>query len=336
MSKRKKRFKLTLPGILFLSAIGVLVIAMIAVIIALAGNCSNKEQTRDASAASPAASELPEETASSQETANIDVDLPEDTDAPQPQALTTPDPDSHAPAPIEPVGSDPQDTAGTVVIAPTPETKVTPTPKATEKPSPTIKVYVKPSNAQKKAAKNGHVSKDKVNMRRGPGTDYSIIKKEIKKNTNVTLYELQNGWWFVKCDGIYGYIRKDMIKTGKAATPKPTATPKATPKTTPTPKGTATPKATVTPKPTATPKDDRTPGPDDKTGTIRTASVAALRESPSTKSRVLRELKNGEEVTVFYKCTGDDGKEWYYVQYGSKKGFVAKRLVKAPDGVPVK
>lgn len=336
MSTRKKRLKLTLPGILFLSAIGVLAIAVIAIIIALAGNCSKKEPTRDASAASPAASEMPAGTASAQETADIDVDLPEDTDAPQPQALTTPDPDSQMPAPIDdPVSSDPEDTAGTVVIAPTPETKVTPTPKVTEKPSPTIKIYVKPSSAQKKAAKAGHVSKDKVNMRRGPGTDYSIIKKEIKKNTNVTLYELQNGWWFVKCDGIYGYIRKDMVKTGKAATPKPTATPKVTPKTTPTPKGTATPKGTVTPKPTPTPKDDRTPGPDDKIGHIRTASVAALRESPSTKSKVLRELKNGEEVTVFYKCTGD-GMEWYYVQYGSRKGFVAKRLVKAPDGVPVK
>ena len=38
-----------------------------------------------------------------------------------------------------------------------------------------------------------------MNLRAGPGTKYKTVGNKIEKNTAVTLYELQDGWWFLKC-----------------------------------------------------------------------------------------------------------------------------------------
>lgn len=280
MSKRK--LKLSVSGILFLIAIVLLLGAMIAVVVVLTSNCSANDPDRNASVPSAVPSSVPTE----------EVAAP--SDAPEVTAAPTSTPDL---APIDTAAA--TATSDSIIIAPTPASSASPTSSA--------KIYTKPSSAQKKAAKKGYVYKDKVNMRKGPGTNYDIVKKEIAKNTAVTLYEQQGDWWFLKCGNNYGYIRKDMIKTGAAPTVKPTEKPKSTP----------------------------TPPPGTFIGTVRTNSVVAFRESPSTVgSKVIRELKNNDKVIVYYKTIGNGNKEWYYCEYGGKKGYIWASFLKVPSGVP--
>lgn len=280
MSKRK--LKLSVSGILFLIAIVLLLGAMIAVIVVLTSNCAANKPDRNASVPSAAPSAVATETVASPTAEPVATAVP--TDVP---ALN----------PIEPTATETSE----VIIAPTPASAAT--------PSASAKIYTKPSSAQKKAAKSGYIYKDKVNMRKGPGTNYDLIKKDIAKNTSVTLYEQQGDWWFLKCGSHYGYIRKDMIKTGSAPTPKATA------------------------KPTA--KSTATPPPGTFIGTVRTNSVVAFRESPSTVgSKVIRELKNGDKVIVFYKTIGNGNKEWYYCEHNGKKGYIWASFLSVPKGVP--
>ena len=156
---------------------------------------------------------------------------------------------------------------------------------------------VAPNREQKKNAKDGYVKKDGVNMRSGPGTSYAIVGEKIDQNTAVTLYELEDGWWFLKCGSEYGYIRADLVAQGKV------------------------PEATPTPLEGAI------------EGTIRVQTIAALREEPDTEARCLKELSNDDKVTVYYKTTGSDGKTWYYVAYGSVKGYIRANLVKVSGNV---
>ena len=178
------------------------------------------------------------------------------------------------------------------------------TPAGTATPAPTATVYTSPTSTMKKNAKNGYVNKDKVNLRSGPGTNYKTVGKKIDQNTAVTLYVLQDGWWFLKCGSYYGYVKADYVSQGK-------------------------------PKATANPDGDEGDG---KTfaGTVNTRSKAALRKSADKDSKCLKELGNGTKVTVYYKTKGKDGKSWYYVAVGKTKGYIKADLVKVSGKVPTK
>ena len=298
MAKKKWKFKLTPAGILFLAAIGVLIIALIAVIAVLGSSCKGDSATRGATAsASPSAA------------VNIpDLPVVNDTAAPSDEPVTptdTPEPDT---TPANITGLDPITTPETAVTSPDAMPTVgitTPQPQnTTPTPTATTTVYKSPTSKQKKAAKDGYIYKDDVNMRKGPGKNYELVKKDLAKNTTVTLYELQDGWWFLKCGSSYGYIKKDFIKEGKpAATPKPTATSKAN---------------------------------STYDGTIKTNSVAALRKSADKSSTCIKELSNGDKVTVHYKTKGKDGNTWYYVTAGKNKGYVISSLLSTSSKVPTK
>ena len=279
---KKLKFKLTPAGILFLIAIGVFAIALIAVIVVLSSTCGAERDARSAittvepSEQPSATPEQTEEPSTEPTTAPTDIEGLE--------GITTPDSGTAAPTP---------DTSGGNVVVTTPNIETTTAPNATPK------IYTSPTSAQKKAAKDGYVAKDKVKMRKGPATSYDVVKKDIAKNTSVTLYELQDGWWFLKCGNSYGYIRKDMIKEGKvAATAKPE-------------EGTYE-------------------------GTIKTNSVAALRKEASKTSKTLKELKNGDKVTVYYKKKDSSGNTWYYVMSGKTKGYVYSSLISTSSKVPTK
>ncbi len=172
---------------------------------------------------------------------------------------------------------------------------------ATASPAPTLIIYTTPTSAQKKNAKNGYVNRDQVNMRTGPGTKYKTVGKKIELNSTAILYELQDGWWFLKCNNKYGYVKAEYVSQGK---PKATAQPDS----------------------------------DGKTfaGTVAVQSKAALRKSADPDAKCLKELSNGAKVTVYYKTKGKDGRMWYYVTYGKTKGYIRSDLVKVTGKVPTK
>ena len=174
------------------------------------------------------------------------------------------------------------------------------TPPSTATPAPTAVIYTTPTSAQKKNAKNGYVNRDKVNLRAGPGTKYKTVGNKIEKNTAVTLYELQDGWWFLKCGNHYGYVKADYVSQGK-------------------------------PKATAAAGDGKS-----FEGTVSTKSKAALRKEADKESKCLKELANGDEITVYYKTKGKDGETWYYVAAGKTKGYIRSNLVKVNGKGPSK
>ena len=181
------------------------------------------------------------------------------------------------------------------------EPGVTPAPGVTASPAPTLVIYTTPTAAQKKNAKNGYINKDQVNMRSGPGTKYKTVGNKLSVNTTVILYELQEGWWFLKAGNKYGYVKADYVSQGK---PKATAQPDTENKT--------------------------------FDGVVTVQTKAALRKSADPDSKCLKELSDGTKVTVYYKTKGQDGHMWYYVTVGKTKGYIRTDLVKVTGKVPTK
>lgn len=194
-------------------------------------------------------------------------------------------------------GEDPNDPTADPGAEPTAEA-VTPSP------APTTIVYTKPTTAHKKNAKHGYVNRDKVNMRSGPGTQYKTVGTKIDQYSTALLYELQDGWWFLKCNNKYGYVKADYISQGK---------PKATPQ----------------------PQGEEGDG-NSFSGEVRVQTKAALRKSADPESKCLKELSAGAKVTVYYKTKGQDGHMWYYVASGKTKGYIRVDLVKVVGKVPTK
>ena len=169
-------------------------------------------------------------------------------------------------------------------------------PEVTASPAATMIIYTTPTAAQKRNAKSGYVNKDKVNMRTGPGTKYKTVGNKLEQNAVVTMYELQEGWWFLKCGNHYGYVKADYISQGK---------------------------------PKATAEDEKT-----FAGVVDVQTKAALRKSADPESKCLKELSDGAKVTVYYKTKGKDGHIWYYVASGKTKGYIRSDLLKVTGKVP--
>lgn len=272
----KKKIKPTPAGILFLAAIAVLVIALITVAIVLISNCNksgNKGNKPNVSpSASVEASAVPTLKPTDIPTADPSLNPINPNETPDPNA--TPDPNSSA-GPV--INTPPSDTAN---------------PSATA-----LGYYTEPTSSMKKKAQDGYVSHDKVNMRKGPGTKYDKVKSEITKGTKLTLYVEQDGWWFVKCDGKYGYIKKDYVSKGTYS-------------------GT---------------KDGEVSG----TVNVSASSKIALRKEADKNSQCIKEYDRGEAVTIYYKSK--DGKWYYVkVNSDGKKGWMYAEYVKANGKVGTK
>lgn len=287
MAKRFK-FKPTPAGILFLSAIAVLLIAIIILTIVGVSRCKkNNGRSIDPNTASeePAESTVPEESlepvATPEESLNPIESLDPNTTT-DPNATVNPNetPESGGPGPI-------------VINTPSAAGQTSASPGTSASPSPSPSYYTSPTSAMKKNAKKGYVSGDNVNMRKGPGTKYDIVKSKIAKNTAVTLYTEQEGWWFLKCGDKYGYIKKDYVKTGSA----PTAASE----------GAATGKVA--------------------------ASKIALRKGPGESYECIKEYNSGEQVTISWYEKDKNGKKWYYVKTSDgKKGYMFAEYVKVTNG----
>ena len=64
------------------------------------------------------------------------------------------------------------------------------------------------------SSKTYYVNCDKLYVRSGPGTGYSIVKT-LKRNDTVSKLGHKEGWWHVKYSGGTGYVYKTYLSTSK-------------------------------------------------------------------------------------------------------------------------
>jgi SpoIID/LytB domain protein len=163
---------------------------------------------------SPEATEIPDPSPSETPEAS---DTPEPSPSDTPEASQTPDPSpSETPEATETPEPSPSETP-----------EPTPTPTATPAPTPTGP-YTEPTEEMIKKAKKGVLVSSGVNMRKGPGTGYDKVATGLKSGTELTVYLLDNGWYFLKVNSTkkYGYISKEFVELyDDDATPKPTKKP---------------------------------------------------------------------------------------------------------------
>ena len=301
MAKQFK-FKPTPAGILFLSAIGVLLIAIIILTIVGISSCNKKNPTdvpEKVANGTPEESLEPELSFVPITTPNENTPDPNNTDDPD----MTSSPDGTASAGTTPGAvsvTTPEGGNPNPIIVSTPSQSTgTASPASSSSPSPSY--YKKPTTTMKNHAQKGYVKATDVNMRDKPNAKTGkIVKSKIAKNTAVTLYVEQEGWWFLKCGDKYGYIKKDYIAKGTA--PK-------------------------TASPTKLPINDG-----EARGKV-SASKIALRKSPDESSECIKEYYSGEQLIVYFYVHDSAGRKWYSVKTSDgKKGYMFASYVKITEG----
>ncbi|MGN8749969.1 SH3 domain-containing protein [Oscillospiraceae bacterium HCP3S3_D12] len=172
--------------------------------------------------------------------------------------------------------------------------KVTGTSSATPTPTPTQA----PSNDGTVQAK---LTAD-VNLRRGAGTNYGVIKV-IGTGTTVTVTDTSNSQWYkVKLsDGTEGYLFSEYLKvtSGNIDSAKPSATP--------------------------TP----TPAPSNGTVQAKTTSDLNVRKGPGTSYGIIKVIDMNVTVTV----TEATSSSWYKVKLSDgTEGYLAAQYLKITSG----
>ena len=172
--------------------------------------------------------------------------------------------------------------------------KVTGTSSATPTPTPTQA----PSNDGTVQAK---LTAD-VNLRRGAGTNYGVIKV-IGTGTTVTVTDASNSQWYkVKLsDGTEGYLFSEYLKvtSGNIDSAKPSATP--------------------------TP----TPAPSNGTVQAKTTSDLNVRKGPGTSYGIVKVIDMNVNVTV----TEATNSSWYKVKLSDgTEGYLAAQYLKITSG----
>ena len=176
--------------------------------------------------------------------------------------------------------------------------KVTGTSSATPTPAPTAAPTQAPSNDGTVQAK---LTAD-VNLRRGAGTNYGVIKV-IGTGTTVTVTDASNSQWYkVKLsDGTEGYLFSEYLKvtSGNIDSAKPSATP--------------------------TP----TPAPNNGTVQAKTTSDLNVRKGPGTSYGIVKVIDMNVTVTV----TEATNSSWYKVKLSDgTEGYLAAQYLKITSG----
>ncbi len=79
-----------------------------------------------------------------------------------------------------------------------------------------------PEKPDESKAKTAYVSAGTVNMRKGPGTSYGVIKV-LKKGDEITCYQLTGDWYSIKAGSDTGYISAKYVTTTKPEASAPAA-----------------------------------------------------------------------------------------------------------------
>ena len=183
-----------------------------------------------------------------------------------------------------------------------PDSGATPSPSASPVPSPTPEGSAAPG-----VIAYGQVTGQGVNFRTGPSTLYESLCK-LDRNTPLSIYGQENGWYRAQANGQNGYIIGSYVRiTGYPAYVPEVETPlyPSLPLSTPSPSA----------QPTATP-DVSSGYTAVETGLLNAGGVN-FRKGPDTSFASYGKLDKNTGVFVL----GRDG-DWYYVQIGQTKGYV--------------
>ena len=183
-----------------------------------------------------------------------------------------------------------------------PNSGATPSPSASPVPSPTPEGSAAPG-----VIAYGQVTGQGVNFRTGPSTLYESLCK-LDRNTPLSIYGQENGWYRAQANGQNGYIIGSYVRI----TGYPSYVPEVdTPLQPSLPLSTPSPSA----QPTATP-DVSSGYTAVETGLLNAGGVN-FRKGPDTSFASYGKLDKNTGVFVL----GRDG-DWYYVQIGQTKGYV--------------
>ena len=183
-----------------------------------------------------------------------------------------------------------------------PDSGATPSPSASPAPSPSPTASAAPG-----VIAYGQVTGQGVNFRTGPSTRYESLCK-LDRNTPLSIYGQENGWYQAQANGKTGYIIGSYVRiTGYPAYVPEVETPlyPSLPLSTPSPSA----------QPTATP-DASSGYTTVETGLLNAGGVN-FRKGPDTSYASYGKLDKNTGVFVL----GRDG-DWYFVQIGQTKGYV--------------
>lgn len=124
----------------------------------------------------------------------------------------------------------------------------------------------------------------KVHLREEPSKDAASLGLFFTGTTVSLRAEPENGWVKVKIGRERGYIKEEYLKTGAAA-------------------------ERVEPR--------------FWSGTVNATKYARMRKGPSTDYQFIRNVNDGENLTIM----GETDEGWYYVLYKGDKGFISKNLI---------
>lgn len=151
----------------------------------------------------------------------------------------------------------------------------------------------KPSGS---AVATGVINTSNVNMRAKPSTSSDVVGS-LSKNTTVDIYASSGDWYRIGLSGVYGYVKKDYVRSIKSAGSTGTST--------------------------KSPLSSYTKG-------IVTASELQVRASASTSGKKLFKLQKGDIVDILSK-SGD----FYKVKHPSGTGYVAKKYIDGVSSVGI-
>lgn len=177
--------------------------------------------------------------------------------------------------------------------APTPTPtpgQATPTaePTTTNEPTPTAAPTATPDPAQ---PRQGVVNANRVNVRSGPGTNFSILG-QVSLNDKLAIEDWSQEWYKFTFNGVTAYIKGEYVTLDPQATPTP---------------GQATP----------TPSSEPVYG----TVTLNNGTLR-LRAEPDGNARVLTNMPKNSKVEIL----GETG-SWYKVRYGNAIGYASKAYI---------
>ena len=153
---------------------------------------------------------------------------------------------------------------------------------------------INPDGDNQNSVNTGTITADRLNIRSGYGTNYSVIGT-LTNGTKVEIVENQNGWYKIKYNGGYGYVSGDYVKVDGQSKPDV--------------------------KPDSNPQESNVMF----IGTI-TADRLNVRSGYGTNHFVTGTLTNGAKVEVLESQNG-----WYKIKYNGTYGYIYGQFVSKSD-----